>query len=511
MSANLIRKQSDSGRSSVRLLLSVGLPVLLLLTFVGKQIFNFDDIGWHNGFNHPLTGWDHLVTMLAVGIWAAQLRGQAIWMLPLAFVGVMSLGGLAGAAGLAIPSVEGIILLSAAVFSVLITRKIRFSTTVNVSIVAFFAFFHGFAHGQEISTSASLISYTLGFMLATLLLHGAGILLVKLVLFSVTCLLTVMFSNSALAKSAEARLIIKASNYALSGNPKYYKNLNTPRYGYSTIVAEVKGPIESDCRHEVDRTPDNIAYSTQLKPDTPSLTSARLKVTESKSNPISTALTLNKAYSITHAGFPQLTSRNTAPANSVNLDFKNYYPDINHTPGQALLSNGVGLTSPPLLHHNAFAIFPPISPGLRNISIVSPEEPPLQWDLNRFYTFASSQPRRDFIYPVPIISGKPFGPNLTQSDKPSPKINIGLTRSKTQSYQPACAITGRYIAIVPDIIRNSFEIDSRSDLAPGPADAGDIDKTHSLPSNRYDWLFCKQSRLFVAPPSKITTYFEIYA
>jgi len=152
MLANLIRKQSDSGRSSSRLLLSVGLPVVLLLTFIGKQIFNFDDIGWHNGFNHPLTGWDHLVTMLAVGIWAAQLRGQAIWMLPLAFVGVMSLGGLAGAAGLAIPSVEGIILLSAAVFSVLITRKIRFSTTINVSIVAFFAFFHGFAHGHEIST-----------------------------------------------------------------------------------------------------------------------------------------------------------------------------------------------------------------------------------------------------------------------------------------------------------------------------------------------------------------------
>jgi urease accessory protein len=511
MLANLFRKQSDSGRSSVRLLLSVGLPVLLVLTFVGKQIFNFDDIGWHNGFNHPLTGWDHLVTMLAVGIWAAQLRGQAIWMLPLAFVGVMSLGGLAGAAGLAIPSVEGIILLSAAVFSVLITRKIRFSTTVNVSIVAFFAFFHGFAHGQEISTSASLISYTLGFMLATLLLHGAGILLAKLVLFSVTCLLTVMFSNSALAKSTEASLIIQASNHAFSGNPEYYKNINTLRYGYSTILAEVKGPIESTCRHEADRTPDNIAYSSQLKPDTPILTSSRLKVAEAKSNLISTALTLNKAYSITHDGIPQLTSTNIALANSVNLDFKNYYPDINHTPGQALLSNGVGLTSPPLLHHNAFAIFPPISPELHNISIVSPEEIPLQWDLNRFHTFASSQPRRDFIYPVQIISGKPFGPNLTPSDKPSPKINIGLTRSKTQNCQPACAITGRHIAIVPNIIRNSFEIDPRSDLAPVLTVAGDIDKTHSLPSNRNDWLFCKQSHLFVAPPSKITTHFEIYA
>lgn len=507
MLANLIRKQSDSGRSSSRLLLSVGLPVVLLLTFIGKQIFNFDDIGWHNGFNHPLTGWDHLVTMLAVGIWAAQLRGQAIWMLPLAFVGVMSLGGLAGAAGLAIPSVEGIILLSAAVFSVLITRKIRFSTTINVSIVAFFAFFHGFAHGHEISTSASLISYTLGFMLATLLLHGAGILLVKLVLFSVTCLLTVMFSNSALAKSTEASLMIQASNHAFSGGPKYYKNSNTLRFGYSTILAEVKGPIKSDCRYKADPNPDNIGYSSQLKPDISSLTSTRLKVTESKSNLISTTLTLYKAYSVIHDDIPQLTSTNTTLANSVNLDFKNYYPDINHTPGQVLLSNGVGVTSPPLLHHNVNSIFPPIPPELRNISIFSPEETALQWDFNRFDTFAFSRPRRDYIYPVQIISGNPFGPNLTPFDKPSPKTNSGLTRSKNQICQSACTMTGRHIAIVPDIIGNSFEINDRFELTPRHMVTGDINKTQSLSSNRNDWLFCKQSRLFVASHSKITTHF----
>ncbi|MGZ5001429.1 MAG: HupE/UreJ family protein, partial [Methylomonas sp.] len=135
-----------------------------MLAFLGKQFVSLDSMGWSDGFSHPLMGWDHLLTMLAVGVWAAQLRGQAIWMLPLAFVGVMSLGGLAGAAGLAIPSVEGIILLSCAVFSVLITRKVRFGTRINVLIVAFFAFFHGFAHGHEISASASLISYTLGFM-----------------------------------------------------------------------------------------------------------------------------------------------------------------------------------------------------------------------------------------------------------------------------------------------------------------------------------------------------------
>jgi hypothetical protein len=124
--------------------------------------------------------------MLGVGIWAAQLRGKAIWLLPTTFVGVMSLGGISGAAKyLAVPSAEILIVLSCLVFSVLILRKIRFDTQINVLIVAFFAFFHGFAHGQEISASASLISYTLGFMVATLLLHGAGILVAKVIVLSI--------------------------------------------------------------------------------------------------------------------------------------------------------------------------------------------------------------------------------------------------------------------------------------------------------------------------------------
>jgi hypothetical protein len=129
--------------------------------------------------------------MLGVGVWAAQLRGKAIWLLPSTFVGVMSLGGISGAAKyLAVPSAEVLIVLSCLVFSVLIIRKIRFDTKINVLIVAFFAFFHGYAHGAEISASASLISYTLGFMVATLLLHGAGILVAKIILISITFFIT---------------------------------------------------------------------------------------------------------------------------------------------------------------------------------------------------------------------------------------------------------------------------------------------------------------------------------
>ena len=96
--------------------------------------------GWSNGFNHPLHGWDHLLTMLAVGVWAAQLGGRAIWQLPLAFVGVMSLGGVFGMTGVSMPGVEMMILLSVIVFGFLVVRRIRFQATVSVLIVVFFAF-----------------------------------------------------------------------------------------------------------------------------------------------------------------------------------------------------------------------------------------------------------------------------------------------------------------------------------------------------------------------------------
>ncbi len=165
-----------------KLLLPLVLLTLLSLPLVkiSTALFALNS-DWIHGFDHPLQGWDHLLTMIAVGIWAAQLRGQAIWMLPVTFVSVMSLGGLAGAASYAVPSVEIMILLSGLVFSVFIVRKVHFTTRINVLIVAFFAFFHGYAHGQEISASASLISYTLGFVFATLLLHCAGIATARLV------------------------------------------------------------------------------------------------------------------------------------------------------------------------------------------------------------------------------------------------------------------------------------------------------------------------------------------
>jgi len=168
-----------------KILLSFALLAVFLFNISSTQSLSSIALGdWNQGFSHPWQGWDHLLTMLAVGIWAAQLRGHTIWLLPAAFVSVMGLGGLAAVSGFTIPSVEIIVLLSGLVFSVFIVRKIRFNIKTNLLIVAFFAFFHGFVHGQEISASTSLVSYTLGFMMATLLLHGAGILTAKLLVLA---------------------------------------------------------------------------------------------------------------------------------------------------------------------------------------------------------------------------------------------------------------------------------------------------------------------------------------
>ncbi len=178
-------------RISHKKLLSLLVLLLSLVpSFAQAHIGNSMISGWYNGFNHPLHGWDHILTMLAVGIWAAQLGGRFIWQLPIAFVCMMSLGGMVGMTGVNVPGVETITLLSVLVFGYLVVRQLRFQTTVSLFIVVFFAFFHGYAHGQEMPASVSLLSFALGFISATLLLHGVGISAASLVLLTFTGLLS---------------------------------------------------------------------------------------------------------------------------------------------------------------------------------------------------------------------------------------------------------------------------------------------------------------------------------
>lgn len=131
--------------------------------------------GFVAGFFHPPGGIDHLLAMLAVGVWAAQTGGRAVWMVPAAFVGTMAVGGAVGLAGIAIGGTETVIVASVLVLGVVIAAALKPSLYISVPLVGAFAFFHGLAHGAELPELAHPAHYALGFGVATALLHGIGI------------------------------------------------------------------------------------------------------------------------------------------------------------------------------------------------------------------------------------------------------------------------------------------------------------------------------------------------
>jgi urease accessory protein len=131
--------------------------------------------GFMSGLNHPLHGLDHILAMVAVGLWAAQLGGRSLWAVPATFVSVMILGGALGMMGVPLPMVETGILLSVLALGLLIAAAARLPLAASMVIVGLFALFHGHAHGTEIPLAASGLSYGFGFVAATTLLHTAGI------------------------------------------------------------------------------------------------------------------------------------------------------------------------------------------------------------------------------------------------------------------------------------------------------------------------------------------------
>ena len=131
--------------------------------------------GFKSGFLHPLGGLDHVVAMVAVGLWGAQLGAPAIWLLPVAFPLVMAVGGALGVRGIPVPAVETGIAISGIVLGLMVTFAVRAPLAVAAVIVSVFAVFHGYAHGAELPTAAAPLAYSAGFVVATGLLHACGI------------------------------------------------------------------------------------------------------------------------------------------------------------------------------------------------------------------------------------------------------------------------------------------------------------------------------------------------
>jgi len=154
------------------------IPLIVLLVYAGAANAH-EGAGIAGGFSsglmHPVLGWDHVVAMVAVGLWGAFLGYPAIWILPVVFPLVMAFGGALGVIGVPIPAVETGIAASAIVLGAMVAFAVRPPIWLAAIIVGSFAVFHGHAHGTELPGSANPLAFSLGFVIATGALHLSGI------------------------------------------------------------------------------------------------------------------------------------------------------------------------------------------------------------------------------------------------------------------------------------------------------------------------------------------------
>lgn len=151
--------------------------LLLYSPLAEAHVNQHEAAGFLSGLKHPISGLDHVVAMIAVGLWGVQLGAPAVWLLPVAFPMVMAFGGMLGLMGVHLPGVEIGIAASAILLGVAVTLELRPKLVLAAALVGFFAIFHGHAHGTELPPNESGLLYSMGFVLATGCLHGVGIAL----------------------------------------------------------------------------------------------------------------------------------------------------------------------------------------------------------------------------------------------------------------------------------------------------------------------------------------------
>ena len=156
-----------------------GMTTLLLVLLWAQTAFAHvqqgEAAGFLTGLRHPVSGLDHVLAMVAVGLWGAQLGAPAIWLLPVAFPLVMAMGAMLGLMGMPLPGIEYGIAASAIMLGAVVMFEVRPPLAAAAILVGFFAIFHGHAHGTELPPGQSALLYSIGFVMATGCLHAAGI------------------------------------------------------------------------------------------------------------------------------------------------------------------------------------------------------------------------------------------------------------------------------------------------------------------------------------------------
>lgn len=162
----------DTGPARQWLLLAI---LFLCVARLEAHVQEGQAAGFITGLLHPISGLDHVLAMIAVGLWGAQLGQPAVWLLPVTFPMVMAFGGFLGLVGIPLPGVEAGVALSALLLGLMVAREAKPPVVVAAMLVGFFAVFHGHAHGTELPPGQSGLMYSIGFVTATGCLHGVGI------------------------------------------------------------------------------------------------------------------------------------------------------------------------------------------------------------------------------------------------------------------------------------------------------------------------------------------------
>lgn len=162
-------------RRSFKLLSLAAVVTAGFSTAALAHVGDHSHMSFTEGLLHPFTGLDHVLAMVAVGLWASQLGGRALWLLPLTFPALMAVGAALGLSGVTLPWVEIGIAGSVMVLGAVVAVALRPSLAISIPLIGAFALLHGYSHGVELPANASALSYGAGFIAATLVLHAIGI------------------------------------------------------------------------------------------------------------------------------------------------------------------------------------------------------------------------------------------------------------------------------------------------------------------------------------------------